>query len=88
MPKIKTAALATMLVLLTGTVMADPAPIVTTTPPNACPTGEFDANYPGIPTQCVKCAAPGCPSCHNERTQTTVAATDAAERNCPPVKPH
>jgi hypothetical protein len=86
---IKTTALAAMLVLLTGTAMADPSPTATPqTAGQACPTGEFDANYPGVPAQCVKCAAPGCPSCHNERTKETVAATTAAERNCPPVKPH
>ncbi|WP_333879373.1 hypothetical protein [Methylobacter sp.] len=91
MPNIKTIALSAMLVLLIGSAMADPSPTATATPQaagQACPTGEYDANYPGVPAQCVKCAAPGCPSCHSERTQETVAATDAAERNCPPVKPH
>lgn len=86
---IKTVILTVMLVLPIGTALADPSS--TATPQaagHACPIGEYDANYPGVPTQCVKCAAPGCPSCHNERTKATVAATDAAERNCPPVKPH
>ncbi|TAN65102.1 MAG: hypothetical protein EPN17_17805 [Methylobacter sp.] len=88
---IKTVALAAMLVLPIGFAMADPTPAATAIPQDAshaCPAGEYDANYPGVPAQCVKCAAPGCPSCHNERTKATVADTDAAERNCPPVKPH
>ncbi len=91
MLNLKTVILTVTLALLMGTAMADPSPTATATPQgtgHACPTGEYDANYPGVPTQCVKCAAPGCPSCHNERTKETVAATDAAERNCPPVKPH
>jgi len=90
--KIKTVALTAVFALLVGACMADPSP-TTPTPPHdavhACPTGQYDANYPGVPEQCVKCAAPGCPSCHSERTQKTVAATTAAELNCPPaVKPH
>ncbi len=88
---IKTAALAAMLALLNGTAIAEPSSAAAT-PKNAsqaCPTGKYDANYPGVPKQCVECAAPGCPSCHNERTKATVADTNAAERNCPPaVKPH
>lgn len=87
---IKTAALAAMLAMPMAASLADPASA--TMPQNsarACPTGTFDTNYPNVPLQCVECAAPGCPSCHNERTQATVADTDAAERNCPaPVKPH
>jgi len=91
MPYIKPSALASMLVLSIGSAMAAPSPTASAMPQDAthaCPTGEYDANYPGVPAQCVKCAAPGCPSCHSERTKETVAATDAAERNCPPVKPH
>ncbi|MFZ2407815.1 MAG: hypothetical protein WAW41_22010 [Methylobacter sp.] len=89
---IKTAALAATLALLMGSAIADPSPTAAAIPqdaPHACPTGEYDANYPGVPAQCVKCAAPGCPSCHDQRTKETVADTDAAELNCPsPVKPH
>jgi len=88
---IKTVGLAATLALLIGSALADPSPTASAMPQDAvhaCPTGEYDKNYPGVPTQCVKCAAPGCPSCHNERTKATVADTDAAERNCPPVKPH
>ncbi len=88
---IKTAAFAVMLVLSIGNAIADPSstPIATAQEiGHACPAGKFDANYPGVPAQCVECAAPGCPSCHSERTKKTVAETDAAERNCPPVKPH
>lgn len=93
MIKIKTAALSAVCALLIGACMADPAPTTSPNKPHdavhACPTGQYDANYPGVPEQCVKCAAPGCPSCHSERTKETVADTTAAERNCPPaVKPH
>jgi hypothetical protein len=88
----KTVALAAALVLSIGSALADPSPTATATPQiagQACPAGEYDAHYPGVPVQCVKCAAPGCPSCHSERTKETVADTTAAERNCPPVvKPH
>lgn len=89
---IKTTALAAMLGLPMAIAMADPSSSTTQTAQgsvHACPAGKYDANYPGAPKQCVECAAPGCPSCHNERTKTTVADTAAAERNCPPaVKPH
>lgn len=80
--KLKTASFAAMLILLTGTALADPPPA------SACPKGEYNASYPGIPIQCVECAAPGCPACHNERTDKTVAATKEAQENCPKVKPH
>jgi hypothetical protein len=87
---IKTVALAATLVLSIGTAVADPSPtaVAHQTAGQACSAGEYDANYPKVPAQCVKCAAPGCPSCHSERTKETVAATEAAERNCPSVKPH
>ncbi len=96
MIKIKTAALAAVCALLIGACTDEPAPPTPPTPPvkpqtivHACPTGQYNANYPGVPEQCVKCAAPGCPSCHSERTKETVADTTAAERNCPPaVNPH
>jgi hypothetical protein len=91
MLNIRTVALAATLVLLVGSAMARSSLIPDVTPQvdvHACSSGEYDANYPGVPEQCVKCAAPGCPSCHSERTKETVAATDAAERNCPPVKSH
>lgn len=91
MSKFKTALLTVSFALLSATALATPAPTGNSTPQEtalACPSGEYDANYPGVPAQCVKCAAPGCPSCHNERTKKTVADTTAAERNCPPVKPH
>jgi len=89
---IKAAALAAMLVLPMAAALADPSPTTTTKPHgaiHACPTGQHNANDPDVPEQCVKCAAPGCPSCHSERTKETVADTTAAELNCPPpVKPH
>lgn len=87
---IRTVALAATFILSIGPAIADPSSTAVTsqTAGQACPTGEYDANYPGVPAQCVKCAAPGCPSCHSERTKETVADTTAAERNCPPVKPH
>ena len=86
----KTAALVALLLFLTASAMAEPSQTETLPQKtdHSCPIGTLDANYPGVPVQCIKCAAPGCPSCHSERTQKTVAATDAAERNCPPVKPH
>jgi len=89
---IKTITLTAALALLSGACMADSSPTVLATPQiagQACEAGEYDAHYPEVPMQCVKCAAPGCPSCHSERTKETVADTTAAERNCPPVvKPH
>lgn len=88
---IKTVALAATLVLSIGSAVADPLSTATVAPQTAgqaCSAGEYDANYPKVPVQCVKCAAPGCPSCHSERTKETVAATEAAESNCPSVKPH
>ncbi|MGZ8182765.1 MAG: hypothetical protein ACXWT1_12440 [Methylobacter sp.] len=88
---IKTVTLAATLVLLMGSAIADPSPTaaIPQDAPHACPAGEYNANNPDVPAQCVKCAAPGCPSCHDQRTKETVADTDAAKLNCPsPVKPH
>lgn len=88
---IKTAALTAVCALLVGACMAEPAPTVPAKPHGAvqaCPTGKLVDNQ-DVPEQCIKCAAPGCPSCHSERTKETVADTTAAELNCPPpVKPH
>lgn len=90
--KIKAVFITAMLSLLAGAAVAETSPtktIPSQSAAQACPAGKYDANHPGVPKQCVECAAPGCPSCHNERTKATVADTDNAERNCPPaVKPH
>ncbi len=59
MLNLKTVILTVTLALPMGTAMADLSPTATATPQgtgHACPTGEYDANYPGVPTQCVKCA--------------------------------
>lgn len=84
---IKTAFPAVMLALLAGTAIAEPSPNKNSYP--QCPTGTYDKKFPGVPEECIKCAAPACTSCHSERTDETVEATTDAERNCPPpVKPH
>lgn len=94
MLNIRTVVLAATLALSMGPAIAGSSVIPDVTPlpkedVHACSADEYDENYPGVPAQCVKCAAPGCPSCHSERTKATVAATNDAERNCPPaVKPH
>ncbi len=87
MLNIKIIAPVAMLFLLAGTAMADSSPatmVRAKAVAEACPAGGSDKN-----PKCYVCAAPGCPSCHNERTKETVAASKEAALNCPSaVNPH